>query len=153
MIGRIYKLAIGAQAQTAAKCLMEIGAPADGVVFLERASITQSSFDTSENLAAKIEDVTTTGTGTDSSASVNPVQEGDAAFGGTFETNSTVDPTYSGEVLLEQGFNCLSGFLWTPASDDEVIAISPSGLIGIQLDVAISSMNLHYGCTIRVIGG
>jgi hypothetical protein len=154
MIGRLYTLAIGAQAQTTAKTLMEIGAAADMVITLERAYISQSSFDTSENLAAKIEDVTTTGTGTDSSAAVSPVQTGDAAFSGTMETNSTIEPTYSGVVYVEQGFNVLSGWLWTPANDDEVIVISPSQLVGVSLDVAPSgSMNFHYGCTIREIGG
>jgi hypothetical protein len=154
MIGRLYTLAIGAQAQTTAKTLMEIGAAADMVITLERAYISQSSFDTSENLAAKIEDVTTTGTGTDSSAAVSPVQTGDSAFSGTMETNSTIEPTYSGVVYVEQGFNVLSGWLWTPANDDEVIVISPSQLVGVSLDVAPSgSMNFHYGCTIREIGG
>lgn len=152
MIGRLYTVAIGAQAQTAAKTLIEIASAADSVTLLERAYISQSSFDTSENLAAKIEDVTTTGTGT--STTPRPMQEGDAAFGGTVETNSTIEPTYSGTVFIEQGFNVLSGWLWTPANDDEVIVMSPSQLAGISLDVAPSgSMNFHYGCTIREIGG
>jgi len=152
MIGRLYSLAIGAQAQTAAKTLIEIASAADSVTILERAYISQSSFDTSENLAAKVEDITTTGTGTASTP--NPNQEGDAAFGGVVETNSTIEPTYSGTVFIEQGFNVLSGWLWTPANDDEVIVIAPSQLVGVMLDVAPSgSMNFHYGCTLREIGG
>lgn len=152
MIGRLYTVAIGAEAHTAADTLIEIAAPADAVVIVERAYISQSSQDTSENLACKIEDITTTGTGTTTTA--RPLQEGDAAFGGTVKTNLTVEPTYSGTVFIEQGFNVLSGFLWTPASDDEVIAISPSQLVGIMLDVApAASINFHYGCTIRAIGG
>lgn len=152
MIGRLYTVAIGGQAQTAAKTLIEIASAADSVTLLERAYVKQSSFDTSENLAVKIEDITTTGTGT--ATTPRPLQEGDAAFGGVVETNSTVEPTYSGTVFLEDGFNVLSGFLWTPASDDEVFVISPSQLLGIMLDVAPSgSMNFHYGCTIREIGG
>ena len=152
MIGRLYTVAIGAQAQTAAKTLVEIAAPADAVTILERAYISQSSFDTSENLAAKVEDISTTGTGT--ATTPNPNQEGDSAFGGVVETNSTIEPTYSGTVFIEQGFNVLSGWLWTPANDDEVIVISPSQLVGISLDVAPSgSMNFHYGATIRAIGG
>ena len=152
MIGRLYTMAIGAQAQTAAKTLMEIAAPSDSVVILERAYVKQSSFNTSENSACKIQRITTTGTGT---AHVpRPLQVGDSAFGGTCKTNMSAEPTYTADKeLYEDGFNCLSGFLWTPASDDEVIALSPSGLIGIMLDVAITSMNLHYGCTIREIGG
>lgn len=153
MIGRLYTVAIGAQAQTAAKTLIEVASAADSVTLIERIWISQSSFDTSENLACKVQRVTTTGTGT---ATVpEPKQVGDAAFGGTVETNSTVEPTYTaGTEIIEQGFNVLSGFLWTPANDDEVIALSPSALVGIMLDVAPSaSMNFHYGCTLREIGG
>ena len=153
MIGRLYTVAIGAEAHTAADTLIEIASAADSVTLLERAYISQSSFNTSENLACKIQRITTTGTAT---ATVpEPKMVGDAAFGGTVETNSTVEPTYTaGTEVLEQGFNVLSGFQWTPASDDEVIVISPSALLGIMLDVAPSaSMNFHYGCTIREIGG
>jgi len=155
MIGRLYKAGIGGQAQTTALTLMEISSAADSVTLIERMYVSQSSFDTSENLAVKVQVITTTGTGTDSSADVNPIQIGDAAFGGTFETNCTIEPTYTANaVYVEQGFNVLSGWLWTPASDDEVITLSPSGLVGVMLDVAPSgSMDFHYGCTIREIGG
>lgn len=152
MIGRLYTVAIGGQAQTAAVTLMEIASAADSVTLVERVYVKQSSFDTSENLAVKIEDITTSGTGT--ATTPRPFQEGDAAFGGVVETNATIEPTYSGTVFLEDGFNVLSGFLWTPASDDEVFVVSPSQLIGVMLDVAPSgSMNFHYGCTLREIGG
>jgi len=127
MIGREYSVAIGSQAQTAAKTLVEIASAADSITIIERISITQTSFDTSENLGMKLEDITTTGTGT--ATTPRPMQEGDAAFGGVVETNATIEPTYSGTVFVEMGFNVLSGLLWTPANDDEVFAISPSQLI------------------------
>lgn len=153
MIGRLYTVAIGSQAQTAAKTLIEITSASDSVTLVERLWLKQTSFDTSENLGVKVQRVTTTGTGT--ATTPEPLQVGDAAFGGTVETNSTVEPTYTaGTEILEDGFNVLSGFLWTPANDDEVITISPSALIGFSLDVAPSaSMNFSYGCTIREIGG
>ena len=154
MIGRMYSLGIGSQAQTTAKTLIEIAAAADMVILVERLQITQTSFDTSENLGAKFEDITTTGTGTDSSGAVTPMQTGTSAYSGALETNCTIEPTYSTAVYLEQGFNVLSGFLWTPASDDEVFVISPSQLAGLRLDVAPSgSMDFSYGCTLREIGG
>lgn len=153
MIGRLYTVAIGSQAQTAAKTLIEIASAADSVTLVERLSITQTSFDTSENLGTKTQRITTTGTGT--ATTPEPLQAGDAAFGGTVETNSTIEPTYTaGTEILEQGFNVLSGYLWTPANDDEVITLSPSALAGMNLDVAPSaSMNFSYMCTIREIGG
>ncbi len=152
MIGRLYTVSIGSQAQTAAKTLVEVLSAADSVTLIERAWIKQTSFDTSENLGVKIEDITTTGTGT--AVTPTALQTGDSAFGGVVETNSTVEPTYSALVYYEDGFNVLSGFLWTPASDDEVIVISPSQLAGMSLDVSPSaSMNFSYGMTIREIGG
>jgi len=153
MIGRLYAAAVGAQAQTAAKQLVEIASAADSVTILERAYISQSSFDTSENLGAKIQRVTTTGTG--SALVPPPLQSGDSAFGGIVETDTTIAPTLeANSELVEQGFNVLSGWLWTPANDDEVIVMSPSALVGIFLDVAPSgSMDFHYGVTFREIGG
>jgi hypothetical protein len=153
MIGRMYAVGVASQAQTAAKTLIEVAAPADSVVFIERLYISQTSFDTSENLGTTIQRITTTGTGT--ATTPRPMQSGDAAFGGVVETNSTIEPTYDANgVLYESGFNVLSGFLWTPANDDEVFVVSPSLLIGMNLDVAPSaSMNFSYGASLREIGG
>jgi len=155
MIGRMYAASIAAQAQTAAKTLLELASAADGVTILERAYIGQSTFDTSENLSAKIQRITTTGTGTTSTSVVAPLQVGDAAFGGVLETNSTIEPTYTASTAVyNQGFNVLSGFLWTPANDDEVFVLSPSALIGVMLNTAPSaSMSFDYGFTCREIGG
>lgn len=152
-VGRLYTVAIGSQAQTAAKTLIEIAAPADAVVFVERIWIKQTSFDTSENLGVLVQRVTTTGTGTGTTP--EPFAVGDAAFGGTVKTNMTVEPTYTASTeILEDGFNVLSGWLWTPANDDEIIVLSPSALLGISLDVAPSaSMNFSYGCVLREVGG
>lgn len=153
MIGRVYTVAIGSQAQTAAKTLIEIASAADAVSLVERLSIKQTSFDTSENLGTKTQRVTTTGTGT--ATTPEPLETGTAAFGGTVKTDMSAEPTYTaGTEILEDGFNVLSGYLWTPANDDEIITISPSALVGMNLDVAPSaSMNFSYGATIREIGG
>lgn len=153
MIGRLYTVAIGSQAQTAALTLIEIASAADSVTLVERLWIKQTSFDTSENLGTKTQRIATTGTGT--STTPEPLAVGDAAFGGTVKTNMSVEPTYTaGTEIIEDGFNVLSGYLWTPANDDEVITVSPSALIGMSLDVAPSaSMNFSYGATIREIGG
>lgn len=152
MIGRMYGLAIASQAQTAAKTLIEVAAAADAITLIERVYIRQTSFDTSENLGSTFQRITTTGTGT--ATTPIPFNAGDTAYAGTAETNSTIEPTYTASTnIIEEGFNVLSGLLWTPANDDEVICLNPSALFGINLDVAPSgSMNFSYGCTIREIG-
>ena len=53
MQGRMYTVAIGSQAQTAAKTLIEVASAADSVTLIERIWIKQTSFDTSENLGTK----------------------------------------------------------------------------------------------------
>jgi len=153
MIGQLYSVAIGSQAQTAAKTLIEIAAPSDAIVMVERLWLKQTSFDTSENLGVLVQRVTTTGTG--DANTPEPFQVGSAAFGGTTKTNFSIEPTPTASTeIIEDGFNVLSGYLWTPANDDEVIVISPSALIGFSLDVAPSaSMNFSYGCTLREVGG
>ena len=152
MIGSLYSIAIGAQAQTASKTLIEVSSGSAVVTTIERIYISQNSFDTSENLGCKVQLITTTGTGTTTTAV--PFQASTAAAAGTQKTNDTIEPTYTAsKVIIQQGFNVLSGFLWTPANDDEVIVLAPSALAGIMLDVAPSaSMNFSYGCTFRQIG-
>jgi len=152
MIGMLYSIAIGSQAATAAKALIEVTVPADAVCLIERESITQTSFDTSENLGTRTIDVATGGTGT--STTLHPLQAGFPTSGITAETNATIPPIYGTPVWIESGFNVLSGFLWTPANDDEVIVISPSQLAAMDLDVTPSgSMDLSYSMTVREIGG
>lgn len=151
-IGRLYVVAVAAEAHTDADTLIEIASPADAITILERAYISQSTFDTSENLSAKVQRITTTGTG--SAYTARALEAGSPAYGGTVKSNMTVEPTYTASTqLIEQGFNALSGWLWTPASDDEVIVISPSALLGVMLNtVPSASMSFNYGCTIREIG-
>ena len=153
MIGRLYTLSVANEQQTAAVTLMEITCPADAIATIERIYITQSSFDTSENLGSTTQRVSTTGTGT--ATTLRPVEVGSPAAGVTAKTNMSAEPTYDANgILLELGFNVLSGLLWTPANEDELLTLSPSGIVGINLDVAPSgAMNFSYGCTVREAGG
>lgn len=153
MIGRLYTVSIGSQAQTAAKTLIEVASPSDAVTLIEKLWLKQTSFDTAENLGVLVQRVTTTGTGT--ATTPEPLSVGDPAYGGTCKTNMTAEPTYTaGTEVIEDGFNVLSGWQWMPSSADELITISPSALIGFSLDVAPSaSMNFSYGALIREIGG
>ena len=150
----VYTVAIGADNMAAAPLTMiEIAGPADAVTLVERLWAGQSSFDTSENVAVRVQRITTTGTGT--ATTPEPLQTGFGVYGGTVETAHSAEPTYTaGTEIIEQAFNVLSGFLWTPANDDEVIVVSPSALVGMVLDVApTTGMDFHYGATIREIGG
>lgn len=150
--GSLYAVAIAAQAQTAAKTLIELTAAATTVLSLERAYISQSTFDTSESLSAKIQRVTTTGTGT--AFTIAKMSNLAGTVASSAKTNMTAEPTYTANtILINQGFSALAGWLWTPASDDEVITVPPSGLLGIMLNTAPSaSMSFDYGCVFREYG-
>lgn len=151
MIGPLYSLTIGAESHSAPSTLIYIEAAAAAVSIIERMWIKQSDFDTSENQAVKVQRGTAAGTDTD--VVPEPLHIGDT-YGGVIGTNSTGEPTYTALAeIIEDAFNVLSGWLWTPASDDEVIVVTPAADVGIMLDSTPSAaMLFHYGCTIREIG-
>ena len=152
MIGVLYTVAIGSQAQTTAKTLIVLTAGSNTVTMIERLWLKQTNFDTSENLGVKLQRASVAGTST---ATVpEPLDPDGSVYGGTGGTNSTVDPTYTaGTEIIEDGFNVLSGYLWTPANDDEIIVVPGAGIIGFHLDVApLATMDFSYGATIREIG-
>lgn len=153
MIGSLYTLTDSSQDYSTAITMLELVAPANGVALLERIWIKQTSFDTSENIGTTTQRITTTGTG--AATVLEPLMVAQAAYSGTGKVLFTIEPTYTADtMILEDGFNVLSGYLWTPANDDEIIVVEPGGLIGTNLDVAPSTgMNFSYGYTVREIGG
>jgi len=152
MIGRIYTATIGSSSHSTAATLIEIAAASDMVVFVERMWIDNVAQDTSEMIGVKVEDITTTGTGAANTPKLH--QDGDSAASATVKNGMTAQPTYSGLVYIEKAFNVLSGFLWVPASDDDVLVISPSQLLGMAMDTAPdAAVTLSYGMTFREIGG
>lgn len=154
MIGRTYSGYIENQAQTAALTLIGLAAAADLVLLVERVEISQSAQDTAEQFRSTCQRVTTDGTATDSSAAMNPKNPTDTAFSSTFNTNYTAEPTYTANTILwSWGWNTLTGMRWTPANDDEIIPLSPSGILGIDVTAPDSSMSFNYGVTVREIGG
>ncbi len=151
-VGAVYYIAVAAESHSATDTLMEIASASTAVTSLERIHIGNATQDTSENLSTKTQRVTTTGTG--SAFTPRKASNLSSAFGGTVKTNLTSPPTYTASTeLMVCGFNVLSGFLWTPASDDEAITIPPSGLIGININTApTAAISFTYGATIREIG-
>jgi len=151
MIGKMYTGSIGSEARTDAVTLMYLETGAATINLIERMWIKQTNFDTSENLGLKVQRGTAAGTDTD--IVLEPLQVGDV-HGGTWGTNSSIEPTITADTeIIEDGFNVLSGWLWTPASDDEVIEVTPASDVMVTLDVAPSTtMNFSYGMTVRELG-
>lgn len=152
MIGKLYTVTVGNETHSAVpNTLIEIASDAIVPTFVERLWVGQSTFDTSENLNIHVQRVTTTGTA--DTPTPEPLSIGDV-YQGVVKTNHTIEPTYTGstEVLI-QGFNVLSGFLWTPASDDEVILVTAADLLGMKLadNAPSTAMFFSYGVTLREI--
>lgn len=153
MIGEMFTIAettasFGASAPTT---MVVMTAASTGVILVERLFTGQSTQNTSENLGVTFGDTSTAGTST--AQTPEPLMKGHAAAG-TYGVNATIEPTYTAPGMIEQAFNVLSGYLWTPASDDEVIAISPSDIAGFKLDTSIAiAATFNYGVTVREIGG
>lgn len=152
MIGEMFAIAetTASAGASAPYTMIDFTAAATGIVMVERLFCSQSTQDTSENLSILMGDMSATGTA--SAITPEPLMKGHGAAG-TYQVNTTIEGTYTAPGIIEQGFNVLSGFLWTPASDDEVIAISPSGIMGFKLVTSIAiAATFNYGATIREIG-
>lgn len=153
MIGRMVTANAVTDSNTGAgtQLLMSVGSGA--VMVLERAAISQISLDSSEQSDASIRAFAIGSTGGDA------VVENAADTTATVSTTVTVEGTIAiaegsstETVYYHQGWNLLSGFLWTPASDDEGILNDLSS----ELDLAIPGTNVantwHCDVTFREFG-
>ena len=132
-MGRMYSATFEEVAVSAAQDLFEINAPSDAVVVVHGFEISQSSDTDSEQLNILVHRGTTSGSG-GSSVTPNPLEVGDAAFGGTVEANNTTQGT-EGTILHSAAFNVLNGYVWIPTPECRPV-ISPSGRLIIELQTA-----------------
>jgi hypothetical protein len=153
MIGQLFSVSeqeasIGG---TVPRTLLYVEPNSATVTLVERMWIKQSTQDTSENIGVQVQRATVAGT--DVAVTPEPLQVGDT-YGGTVSNVVTVEPTYTAaDVVLDDAFNVLSGWLWTPASDDEVIVVSGTVDLGMKLITAlVAAATFHYGMTLREIG-
>jgi hypothetical protein len=153
-VGSLYSVATSTAAigNSVPKTLIVITGGATAVTSIERLYVGQSTQDTSENVDVKFQRASAAGTST--AFTVAKMSNLAGATAATLGVNATVEPTYtSNTILINQAFNVLSGFLWTPGSDDEVITIPPSGIAGLCLITALaSSATLDYGMIYREYG-
>ena len=102
-MGRIYTAEFSGEAETAQIDFFEIVAPADGVVLIHEIELTQLTEvgDTAEEmlLVSLVRGNTTSGSG-GSAVTPNPMNFGDAAFGGTVEAANTTKATLGTEQIL-----------------------------------------------------
>lgn len=140
MLGRLYYCADQSDSNTGNGTEMLVVAATGTILFCERAAISQSTKDTSEQMEASLRSFATASSGGDPVTEV-PADANDvaASFTATVEGAMAITEGSGTEtVFYRQGFNILSGFLWTPANDDEVILINTSTIGGVDtLDLVL----------------
>lgn len=138
-MGRMYSAIFSAVAVSAIQDLLEIVAPADAVVVIHACFISQSS----EEKDAEDEQLyvtwtrahTTSGSG-GSSVTPQPLETGDAAFGGTVEANNTTQATGGTPLVLHsESFNIRAGWAYIPTPEARIV-LSPSQRLVLELPAA-----------------
>lgn len=155
-MGRVYAAAWAATSVTAALDLFEIVAPADAIVELLEIRIGQETeFGDAEEELLELNGLygyTTSGSG-GAALTPRPLEEGDAAFGGTFERlNTTVASGGTPLGKLLDTWNVRVGFLWVPTPECR-ITISPSGRFVLRQAAPADSIDIGGTVVFEERGG
>ena len=153
MIGRMVMASDTSDANTGAGTEMLLTAAAGAVFILERAAISQTSQSTSEQAEASIRKFAIGSTGGDAVVEVTSDSTATISTVVTIEGTIAITEGSSTEnVYYRQGWNVLSGFLWTPASDDEGILADLAGTIDIAIPTTQTSLTWDVSVTFREFG-
>ena len=128
---------------TVAKTLIQIKAGAITPLEILRASITNISVDASDSGSAIISRKSAAATVTSYTPLLWDGSSGAAdAAGGTAATGhtATVEGT-DGDVLVDEGFNVLNGWLWLPTPEERII-VPGAGFIALRTATTITSATL-----------
>lgn len=139
LCSRVYSIHMTRVAVTGAITLIQVKAGATVPFQVIRASITQSSSTTSTQLPAQINRKSAAATVTSYTPKLNgPVTDPAAsAVGGTSATgtNASAEGT-DGDILHQEVWNYLIGFLFAPGSVREYKFVDAAGIIGLKLPIA-----------------
>ena len=151
MQGRAYTATLDAQATTQAFDLIEILAPSDGVVVVDKVSVSQETATASAAGAVQIHYSTSTGS-TGASITATPVDQGDAAFGGTV-TGATTSASTEAAIIYREAWNVLAPWIWHPTPEERAVVTPGEGIV-VRLDTyPASTMSVSAVVSFREIGG
>lgn len=146
----VYEVHGDAQVVATAITILELTAPSTAVLEILKAWVTQSSITASTAGRMRLLRKTATITGTASPPT--PVAlDASAAAGATAKWLATAEGT-DGNVIDEQGFNFLNGYLWTPITARSRLLIPPSGIIALKFPAAPTSATWSFGFEFEEIG-
>lgn len=144
-----YSVHGDAQTVSTAITVLELTAPSTASLELLKAWLSQSNILASTQ--ARIRLLRKTGTITGTASPPSPVAlGGDQAAGATAKWIATGEGT-DGNVLIEDCFNYLNGWLWVPVPEERII-IPPSGIIALKFPAAPTSASWSFGLMWREIG-
>lgn len=147
----VYTATFAHTAQTAAKSLIILTAPASRVVEILGASITNRTAETNEQLEAGIYRASSGTRGTPTAMTPVPSEVNDGAAGSLAEHTWGTDPTV-GVALDWQGFASLSGYFYDPTPEERII-VPASGIIVMRVVTAsFTSVELVAKIRFREIG-
>lgn len=149
-----YWATTGFQTVSAAQDLLEFVAPSDAVVLIHEVHIGQSSDGASSDSemlqVSVIRAHSTSGSG-GGSATVTPLEAGQAAAGGTYERNNTTQATGGSPVtVFATAFNVLSGLAHV---FDPPIVVSPGVRCVLTVSAPADALTMSANALIDELGG
>jgi hypothetical protein len=146
---RRYSVQVNAVAVTTAKDLIRITAPSTMTLCVIRAWVGQSGNVTSENGRVLLQRASDSQSGT--SETPQALEVGDPAATFTAQT-LTADHTLTGDPMIDEAFNWVSGYLWVPAPEERVW-VPPSGKLVLRLAGApAASKTVSAGLVVIEVG-
>ena len=153
-MGRMYAIVFEKVAVSAMQDLFEVVSAADSVTIVHSIIVTQSSDAgnaQAEQLPILIHRGSTSGSG-GATPTPSPLALGDAAFGGTAETNNTSQST-EGVHIHAESFNVQAGFHFIPTPETRPV-ISPSARLIVELqDNPDDALTMDGVMIVEEIGG
>jgi hypothetical protein len=146
MQGNAYTVVRPAVTTSTAITIIQLTVPTTTLAEITRAWVDQSSSTTST--AARIQIVRKTGVATVTSQNPTPLGTNSGAslcVGGVSATGitATVEGT-DGNILVDDGFNILNGWLWVPVPEERIV-VRPGETIGLKFPSAPTSAAYSAG--------
>lgn len=149
----VYEASYKISALNSARTLMLLTAPADGIVEILQATITNCSNETNEQLEAVLQTVDTLGTPTDTPVTPGKREAGDAASGSTVTANVTAsEPSFvAGTEVGREGFASLAGYRFQPVPEERPI-VAPGETIALKMLSAPTAFDCIVSLVFREVG-
>lgn len=149
-MGRFYSAIVTEAAITAASDLMKILAPSDAIVRVHSVIVTANA------AAADVMDILVqraAGGAVTPAVTPEKLEVGSAAFGGTIvDLSGAAQSTLTGLPIVQEFVDVRAGFFWQPPPDER-IDLSPSGILIIRSNIAVTSTELKVVAVFEAIGG